>query len=91
MVKELHVEDPHEKEVAWEDKTAAYFEFVFEGLELPEKLKELHLDQFGHYVGERAPEALRVEKEWDAYMATVDMGDGRTPGERLNAYFKPRG
>jgi hypothetical protein len=88
MVKELHVEDPHEKEVAWEDKTAAYYEFVFEGLELPEKLKELHLDQFGHYVGERDPAALRVEKEWDAYMSKVDVHDERTPRERLALYFK---
>jgi hypothetical protein len=89
MVKELHVEDPHEKEVAWEDKVDAYYEMAFEGLPLPEKLQELHLEQFGHYTGERDPAAVRAEKQWDAYMLWAgDISqDSRSPRERLSAYF----
>jgi hypothetical protein len=87
VVKELHVEDPHEKEVAWEDKVDAYYEMAYEGLELPEKLHELHVEQFGHYSGDRDPAMVRAEKQWDSYMLAVDVEDERSPRERLNMYF----
>lgn len=88
MVKELRVEDPHEKEVAWEDKVNFYHEMVYAGLELPEKLHELHVEQFGHFNGERPQSALKAEKLWDSYMLAVDVGDERSPRERLNEYFQ---
>lgn len=89
MVQELKVDDPREKEVAWEDRVEFYYEMAVEGLPLPEKLHQIHMDNFGHYVGERDPAQARSEKLWDDYMLHVgDLAeDPRSPRERLEQYF----
>lgn len=89
MVQELHVEDSHEGEVAWEDRVNFYYEMAVDGVPLPEKLHKLHLDRFSHFLGERDGAVVRTEKLWDDYM--VRQGslaeDPRSPRERLEEYF----
>jgi hypothetical protein len=86
MVRELHVEDPHEKEVPWDMRTELYYELAVEGIPLPDKLLDLHKERFT-FSGELSTAERRNNALWNNYLLDVDVQDGRTPRERLNGYF----
>jgi hypothetical protein len=90
MVRELHVEDPHEKEVDWETRQELYYELAVEGIALPDKLLDLHKEQFT-FSGEISSETKRNNILWSSYLLGVDVQDGRTPRERLNGYYAEPG
>jgi hypothetical protein len=87
MVRELHVEDPHEKEVAWETRQELYYELAVEGIPMPDKLHDLHKEQFT-FSGELSTAERRNNALWNNYLLNVDVQDERTPRERLNGYFE---
>ena len=89
MVKELKIDAPTPKNQDWEKETLLWYEFVVEGVALPDSEKELLRDRYSFVPADRDSAAVAAEKQWDAYTLWAEGKlDERSPRERFAEYFK---